>query len=548
MRPYSESRLSKEIWAAFWRNYKNMVERSITRAPLGFPSTRTSVGLLGVGNNSPTTSIKRQFYPVINPTGHFYGSLMNQERVPLDALRRFSRTVPAQRAITRIVDGVLAMEWYVRPPKDKRDDVEAQETAEFIEKAIRKPNREEHNNYDSLVCALVTELITIGVACVERQPGTDETQAFWVWDANAANIHINPAWTPQNTGIVPRYYDMTPTPGGFAGIPIMDEHLFTVIRRSNSYEYIPPSCLETAYAMINAWLGLSVYQDKTTSHATQEYILDLGDVSEDQLIAFREYWETEVQGQGRMPIVAGKGLMKTDKIGASDDAGLYQEYTQYLLKVIAFCFGLSQREFNITDHDNRATSGAAADSSFQDAILPMAKLIIGSFENELVDFYYPGYIMKLTDTEPRTEKEEAESAVELFKNNIITQNEARQRIGDETVPEGDKFFDGSKPDEPSDEMAMKQKLDQQTLQHGELTLKERQMNLRNQASGNLGGANGGAGGGSKPGKSTGTGIGANKLRPFQLSRRPDKKRDYQAELEAINLNELLSVAGASIGE
>jgi len=505
-----------------------MVQRSITRAPLGFPSTRTSVGLPGTRSGQPTVSIKRQFYPVINPAGHFYASVNNQERVPLDFLRRFSRTIPAQRAITRIVDGVLGMAWYVRPPKEDRDKPEAQETAQFIEKSLRRPNRDEHNTYEKVVSAIVTELLCIGVACVERQPGTDDTQAFWLWDANAANIHINPSWTPQTAGVVPRYYDMTPIPDGVAGIPIMDEHMFMILRRTNSYEYIPPSPLETAYSVINAWLGLSTYQNQTTASATQEYILDLGDVSEEQLIAFREYWLDEVQGQGRMPIVAGKGLMKTDKIGASDDSGLYHQYTEYLLKLIALCFGLSHRDYNITEHDNRATSGAAADSSFQDAVLPMALTVISHLEMEVVDFYYPGYVMKLTDTEPRTEKEEADNAVQLFINGIITQNEARQRVGDETVPDGDKFFDKAKPDGPSDQDAMQQKLGQQQLKHGELSIKERQQNMQQQKA--LGGAQQQAFAKAKPGA----------MRSFQMSRRNGQARDYEAELADIDLLELLN--------
>lgn len=503
-----------------------MVERAITRAPLGFPSTRSSIGLAGVQSNQPTISIKRQFYPTINPIGHAYASISNQERVPLDFLRRLSRTIPAQKAIARIVDGVLGMTWYISAPKEDREKPEAKKTALFIDKALRRPNRDEHNTYEKVVGALITEVLCLGVACIERQPGTDDTQAFWLWDANAANIHINPAWTPQTAGIVPRYYDMTVTPGGVAGIPIMDEHLFVVLRRTSSYEFIPPSALETAYSVINSWLGLSTFQSETTSHATQEFILDLGEVSEDQLIAFREYWEVDVQGKGRMPIIAGKGLMKTDKIGASDDGGLYHQYTEYLLKLIASCFGLSQRDFNITDHDNRATSGAAADSSFQDAVLPMALAVINHIEMEVVDFYYPGYTIKLTDTEPRTEREEADNAVQLFTNGIITKNEARQRVGDETVEDGDTFFDKSRPDGPSEESKTKEQLDQQKIKHGEVSLQERQQVIQQQA---------------KMGQQEKEIAKPGKMKSFQLSKLTGRKRNYAAELLDINLPELLNL-------
>jgi hypothetical protein len=173
-------------------------------------------------------------------------------------------------------------------------------------------------------------------------------------------------------------------------------------------------------------------------------------------------------------------MMKTEKIGASDDHGLYHEYTQYLLKIIAFCFGLNARDFNLTEHDNRATAGASADSSFAEAILPMALTIAEHLDIEIVSYYYPGYTFKLNDTEPRTEDQEATMATTLYEKGVITQNEARRRVKEDAVPNGDKFMDASTKTGPSDKDQMQNSLDQQKLDQGGLHMEEKKMQVEDQ--------------------------------------------------------------------
>jgi hypothetical protein len=102
------------------------------------------------------------------------------------------------------------------------------------------------------------------------------------------------------------------------------------------------------------------------------------------------------------------------------------------------------RYFTISEHDNRATAGFAADSTFADAVLPMALLLKEVFSLEVADFYEEGYIFDYIDTEPRSQSDEANTASMLFKNNIITRNESRLRVGAEAIyPLGDVFVDGS---------------------------------------------------------------------------------------------------------
>jgi hypothetical protein len=335
------------------------------------------------------------------------------------------------------------MPWSVFPPKELAQDPDALAIAERIKTALKKPNREEHNLYSKIVQSIIDELLTLGVAAVERQPGNIEdpvNQPFWLFLANAENIRLNPSWSAAIAGIVPRYYDFG---GGSwsSGIPIMDSAMFLIQRHCNAYEINPASPLEIAYWLIQTWLGLGNFQQTTTSQAVREYILVLKGADQNDVEAFRQYWETDVEGSGKIPIIGSEGV-EVVKLGARNDDELYLRYTDYVLRIIAIAFDLASRDFGVTDHDNRSTAGVAADTVFQDAILPMALCIKEHLQLEVVDYYYPGYQISITDTEPRSQEQEANTAAMLFDKGVISRNEARIRAGHEAQAGGDVYVGG----------------------------------------------------------------------------------------------------------
>jgi len=360
-------------------------------------------------------------------------------------LRRISKAIVVRRAIRRIGNGVLSMPWTILPPEDLIRDPDAIAQAKRLRSALKQPNREEHNLYSKFVRAIVHEIITIGVAAVERHlgdPGDPGAQAFWLFLANANNIQLNQAWSPQIAGIEPRFFDY----GGagsslLGGMPIFTEDMFLIQMDTNTYELVPPSPLELAYHMIQAWLGLGEFQNITTSQAVREYILVLKGADQNDVDAFRAYWESDVEGSGKIPILGGEGI-QVEKLGARNDDELYLRYTDYILRIIAVAFDLSNRDYGITEHDNRATAGVAADTVFQDAILPMGLCIREHLELEVINYYFPGFRLEITDTEPRSQEQEAATATELFKERLISRNEARMRSGHEALPGGDLFADG----------------------------------------------------------------------------------------------------------
>ncbi|MFQ3617735.1 MAG: phage portal protein [Cyanobacteriota bacterium] len=358
-------------------------------------------------------------------------------------LRRISKAIVVQRAIRRIGNGVLSMPWSVLPPEDLIRDVDALNLAKRLRSALKKPNRGEHNLYSLFIRAIVQDSIVLGVSGIERHLGDlsdPADQPFWLFLVDPAHLSINKNWSPEIAGIEPRFYDHGDRLTG--GKPIFAQDLFLIQTNASTHELVPPSPLEIAYHMIQAWLGLSDFQNTTTSQAVREYILVLKGADQNDVDAFRAYWESEVEGSGKIPIVGGEGI-QVEKLGARNDDELYLRYTDYILRIIAVAFDLSSRDYGITEHDNRATAGVSADTVFQDAVLPIALCIKEHLEMEVIDYYFPGFRLEITDTEPRSQEQEANTATNLFKERIISRNEARIRSGHEALPGGDVFVDGS---------------------------------------------------------------------------------------------------------
>ena len=377
-------------------------------------------------------------YPFLMPRQPATNPISKLDRVPQAHLRRLSGSLPAFSAIQRITNGVLAMPWRIDSPIELRNNAAALKLAGHATHAIKKPNSSLlHDTHRKFVSAIVDDLLTLNYCIVERQPGETPERPFWLWVGNSAQIKPNPQWTEQLEGVVPKFIDYGHPSGDAVGI--MAENAFMLQLNVNSYEVMPRSPLEIAYRLIETWLGLSDYQQFTTSRATQEYLLDLGDASADQMKAFREYWDLEVVRGKKMATVAAGGKLKAVKVGASTDEGLYPLYAEYLLKLIALAFHLSGRDSNVSSDDSFATANVSASSTFYYATKPLAQIIDEGFDNEVIDFYLPGFRFVRSYKEPRAEADVNKESREDFISGIISRNEARADRGRDPI-EGAEVF------------------------------------------------------------------------------------------------------------
>lgn len=375
-------------------------------------------------------------------------------RVPTDKLIAFASSIPVRKAIARVANGMAGMNWEIFPA-DKKEMTEAEKKiVKKIEFSIRRPNNSRTGTYLGLMETFVSDLATFNFTAIERRfVPDDDRRTFCLWPAITKNVREDPTWEEGSKDF--RFYDTGGSSNPDDWVGFFDSEMFVVQKHHNSWDYIPPSTLEVAYNMIEIWLGITNQQRRVTSNAYKQTVLNLGEkVSQAELDAFREYWDADVVNSGKVAIFSGSD-MNTIDLGAKSDEELYIKYVEYLLKIIAISFGLTHRDLGLTDHDNRATAGVAADTTFADAILPYARLFEQTLNNETISYYkeLENFYFEFTNKEPRNENEEATRAQGLFEKKIITRNEARSLVGFDRIDGGDVFFDGSKPgEEPPQQM------------------------------------------------------------------------------------------------
>lgn len=408
---------------------------------------QTTIQIPKKGMKQPLVSSPLSPLEPFNPGNHFNQSVSGRAS-PL-TLRNISYKTLFSRAIERISNSVAAMPWTITPPDDLKSDEDALERARELTKALARPNQAEHDLYTNFAKSLIRDILVIGMAVVERQPGAKDFQPFWLWDVPPEKIHLDPAWDASREGLDPRFwYCINSNTNSYEylddknWVPVLNKNMFLIQHRVASNELFPPSPVAAAYDRLNSWLNLDAYQARTVNNPVRDYMVALEDAGETELDAFRDYWRVNVVGSGEIPVVGGK--VSVVKFGAKNDEELFLKFSDYLAGIIALEFGLSKRDYGIDPHDNRSTMGPAADLAFQDAILPIASCLIDSLNTKVIDFYAPGYVLSLTDTEPRKESEEAQTAAILYGGGLITKDEGRRRVGEKPMLQGgEKFMDGT---------------------------------------------------------------------------------------------------------
>lgn len=394
---------------------------------------------------NPLVNILAPAYPVID-TGvyglpHFSQSLNHTKAGGLNKLRNLAFSIPGKKARRKIVNGILNLKWTITPPPGFTSE-ETAGTIALIKNSIAKPNLEDHSKYRLFISSIILDIFTAGYAAIERQSAAESDRLFWMWIINPEFLRENNDWNYEERNRLYRYYDTQGSVNCNDWVGFFYDEVFIIQEEACSWQRITPSVLSIACDLIEDWLEVGAYQGKVTSNSNRRDIITFEDCNKVELDAFRAFWENEVVNSGKVPIFRGK--VNKVSLAAQSNEDLYLQYCEYLLKIIAVAFDVSHRDFNITDHDNRATANVAADSTFQDAILPYAKLIQEVINTEILDHFETtkGFKFEYLDTEPRNENEESKRIKELYKEGIYTLNEARKELGKKEVKNGNKLFNG----------------------------------------------------------------------------------------------------------
>lgn len=374
-------------------------------------------------------------YPVLTSAG--LGSAAPLARavpkpVPF-ALRKFSESPPARRAINAITQTIADMPWQivVRQPAgmSQAPTVTAEQQARIAAATamLQRPNQEQSGR--ELFEMVLEDLTVFGGGCLEAQANRTDQRPLFLFPVDTQSIRINMQWKP---GAATYHYAQGQgysfgSQGGTDEIKLRDDELLYMKLNNRTHTPFGLGFLEVAFETVNAYMGAFSYAERRASNNTPNFGLFLGEnISIEQVRKWQHYWENEIEGNGKVPIIGGGRQPSVFSMTGTGEDQLWLKWQEFLIRVIAMSFGLSPMKLGLERDVNRSTASTQASNDWA-TVAPVANTVQDSLTSWLL-WRRLGWTDLEFQWQIRTTDEERQAAIlmEQYRMNAITVNELRQ--------------------------------------------------------------------------------------------------------------------------
>jgi len=344
-------------------------------------------------------------------------------------LRKFAETPAPRHAINLIKDRVASMDWQVRLKRGFRmEEVEnAAEKMAALRAAMEEPNPTD--SFRTLMEQVLEDLLVGGFGAMEVEATEDAARPFQLWPVDGATVQINLKWDGQADAA--RYAQTTGKIGKDALIPLRDDELVYIRQNPRTHTPFGLGKLEVAFETINQFLSAHRFAGRLASNAVVQYALWLNETTPTQHERMIRWWQDEIEGTGRVPILSCEEKPEVLRFAGGTDADLRLQWQEFLLRMIANAFDLPAMMLGVQGDVNRATAGELADEAFRTAIAPTAKLLAEHITRDVFakKLGWREFEFVFNDLESRNEVEEVQIQTELLKAGVLTVDEVRAMRG-----------------------------------------------------------------------------------------------------------------------
>jgi HK97 family phage portal protein len=343
-------------------------------------------------------------------------------------LRRFAETPVARRAINCIKDRIACMDWQIEVRRGAGEDVagDRAQRVSALTKALDQPN--ESDSFRTMIEQVIEDTLVGGFGAAEIETG-DEDLPVRLYPVDGASIQVNANWKGDPAD--PRYAQITGKLGKESLLPLRDDELMYVRLNSRSHTPFGLGKVEVAFESISHFLQAHRYAGRLASNSVVQYALWLNERTPEQHERLTRWWQDEVEGSGRVPVLSSDQKPEVLKFAAGTDADLRLEWQQFLLTMIANAFDLPAMMLGIAHDVNQSTAGELADEAFQNAIVPLAKLIADHITRDVIAKRLGWSDLKFawTDLESRDETVEVDIQTKLLAAGVLSVAEVRAMRG-----------------------------------------------------------------------------------------------------------------------
>ena len=370
-------------------------------------------------------------------------------------LRRFSETPIARRAINCIKDRIAGMRWRVQPRQGYSLDAipDGAARVRILTDNFDAPNPDD--SFRSFSEQVLEDIIVGGFGAIEVQlnPAWSEGSLsadenphssrkerglgapapgilpLVLWPVDGASIRINLEWDGSPTS--QRYMQINDQAASSQQIKLDDDELIYIRLNPRTHTPFGLGRLEVAFETINAFLGAHRYASRLASNSVVQYALWLQDLTPEHHERLIRWWQDEIEGTGKVPILSVESKPEVLRFGGGTDADLRLQWQEFLLRIVADAFDLPPFYLGVERDVNRSTAEEYNDLAFRQAIVPTARLLAESLTRDAIakklgwtdlEFVFA----ELDTTDPL---EEAQIQQILLQNGVLTVNEVRRMRG-----------------------------------------------------------------------------------------------------------------------
>jgi len=263
-----------------------------------------------------------------------------------------------------------------------------------------------------------------------------QEKPFELWPVDGATIQINPKW--DGSPNTPRYAQATGLAGNAGLVPLNDDELMYVRMNPRSYTPFGLGPLEVAFETVNTFLSAHRFAGKLASNSVVQYALWLNETTPAQQERLIRWWQDEIEGTGRVPLISTEQKPEVLRFAQGTDADLRLNWQQFLIRMVANAFGLPPLLLGLEQGVNRATATELMDEAFHSAITPLARLLAEHITRDLFAkrLGWREFEFVFNELDARDEMSEIQIQTALLSAGVLTVNEVRAMRGLAPLPGG----------------------------------------------------------------------------------------------------------------
>ena len=345
-------------------------------------------------------------------------------------LRHFAETPVARRAINVVKDRIASMDWQVRVRRGyvAAEVPDAAGKLNALRRALEEPNA--GDSFRTLFEQVLEDTLVGGFGAAEMRATGNPGQPFELYAIDGSRVQVDPAWTGNPE--TPRYGFQAGGFGGTADVtPLTDAELMYVRLNPRTHTAFGLGRLEVAFETIGQYLSASRYAGRLASNSVVQYALWLDEATPEQHDRLIRWWQDEIEGTGRVPVLSCEKKPEVLRFAGGTDADLRLQWQEFLIRMIANAFDLPPMILGLTGDVNRATAGELADEAFQSAIVPVARLLAEHITRDLFGkcLGWREFEFVFNELESRDEQEEVAIQVQLLNAGVLSVAEVREMRG-----------------------------------------------------------------------------------------------------------------------